>query len=103
MEDQVSVRTLYRGTLTNALATLFTSRSNSTVRIRDIAVCNTDSVSRNVTLKLGGKFFYSALPVAAGSTVAWSGVQVIANAELIEGLASATSVVDVHISGSEAG
>lgn len=98
-----SARTVYRGTLTNSLATLFTSRSNGTVKVLDIVVCNNDSVSRNVTLKLGGKFFYGALPVAAGNSVAWTGVQCVENGGLIEGFASAAAVVDVHITGTEVG
>jgi hypothetical protein len=93
------VRKLYRGTLTNALATLYTSPTNGHANVTLIDICNTDASTVNVTIKLGGKFLFDAQPVAASDTVTLETERALHGGELLEGFASTTAVVDMHAYG----
>lgn len=94
-------RRLYRGALTGANATLYAVPSGRSAQVVDIQMCNTDAAARTVTLRLGGQSLFSAVSLAAGETLSWSGVQVLHDGELVEGSASAAGVVAVHITGAE--
>lgn len=96
-----TAKVLARGTLTDSNATLYTVPAATKAVITNIVFCNTDTSSRTVTLELDGVELAKDLAIAAKTTVTIDLRQVIDAADLIEGLASTTSVVTYHISGVE--
>jgi hypothetical protein len=96
-----TVKVLARGTLTDANATLYTVPAATKAVITSIVFCNTDTDGRTVTLELDGTELAKDLFIAAKTTVTIDIKQVLDAADLIEGLASVTSVVAYHISGVE--
>lgn len=96
-----TAKVLARGTLTDANATLYTVPSATKAVITNIVFCNTDSTSKTIDLELDGVYLAKGLTIAGATTVTIDLKQVIDAADLIEGLASVTSVVTYHISGVE--
>lgn len=92
-------RNLVRATLTNSLAAVYTSPSTRPTQVWSMTVCNTDSASRDLTVKFGGKFVFDALPIAASETLTREFLDVLNPGEAIEAFASATAVVDIHFAG----
>lgn len=89
-------------TLTTVLATVPTAKQWI---VLDMEVCNTDSVTRAVTISMPGsgasKRIFSAVSLEPGETMQWIGRIVLEAGETICGGADAASVVTVLISGVE--
>lgn len=97
---------LYQGQLTTTLTTLLaTTTTSKQWVVTDILICNTDTVSRDVTLSMPGSGvgnrIFDAFPVGTKVTHHWKGRIVLESTETITGGASAASVVTVTISGAE--
>lgn len=93
---------LCSGTLADSNATLYTAAATSGlyVIIKSLTLCNKTASAATVTLKLDGVEIYSALSIAANTTVIVTGLdQIIEAEELIEGSASAASAINYYISG----
>jgi hypothetical protein len=94
-------KVLGRGTLTDSSATLYTVPAATKAIITNIVFCNTDANSHTVTLELDGVDITKDLAIPAKTTITIDLRQVLDAADLIEGVASTTSVVTFHISGVE--
>jgi hypothetical protein len=95
---------LCSGTLTASNATLYTAPSSSGnyAIIKSIMLCNTSAVAVSVTLKFDGIAVISTHVIAAYDTLILTiSDQILEASELIEGLASTTSVITYYISGKE--
>jgi hypothetical protein len=96
-----TAKVLARGTLTDANATLYTVPTATKAIVTSIVLCNTDTSARTVDLELDGVMIADGLTIASSSTIVIDLRQVLDATNLIEGLASTTSVVTYHISGVE--
>lgn len=102
-----TVKQLSQTALTATLTTtLYTVPAATTTIIKEILLCNTDTVSRNVTIYAGNgtgvaQTILSAYPVGPGETKAIELSTVISAAYTIKGGASTTAVVSCAISGTE--
>jgi hypothetical protein len=97
----ITAKVLARGTLTDASATLYTVPAATKAVITNIVFCNTDSSGQTITLELDGVDLTKDLAIPAKTTITLDLRQVLDAADLIEGVASTTSVVTFHISGVE--
>ncbi len=105
----VTFKPLARGQLTATDATLYTTPASTTTRLTEIAITNTDTVERTVTIRIvpsGGASgvdddILSALPIASKQTIVLDLKTVLATGDFITGAASVTTVVNVRISGAE--
>lgn len=93
-------KVLYRGAAATSNTTLYTVPSATTTIVTNIIVTNTDSASATFTLTLDGTDLISGASILANSVATFDLKQVIETTELIEGLASATTI-NFHISGME--
>lgn len=99
--------TVYHGQLGVASATLYTVPASTKLIVSEINLCNTDAVARTITIRYipsGGvddatNNIYQAYSLAAGETVTIGHNTVLEAAYVIKGMASAASVVNIHISG----
>jgi hypothetical protein len=95
---------LYKGTLTDSNATLYTAPSstgNYTV-IKTLTVCNKSASDAVVTISIAGTYLLYQQPITAKKTLLLIDLDHVLQAEeLIEGLASADTTMDVYISGKE--
>lgn len=93
--------------LTSTLTTtLYTVPFATTTILKELTLCNTDTVPRLVTIYVGpgnvaGNTLLSALTVAAGETKIFTFSTVLVAADTIKGGASAASVVAITASGVE--
>jgi len=93
---------LYRGTLTNTKATLYTTPASTKTYIKAVSICNWTAALQKVDLWFGGKRILFLLPMPAYSSITIPFFdQILDAAELIEGNADANDKIDVHISGKE--
>lgn len=85
--------------------TLYTAPASTKAIVKEILLCNTDSVALTVTLYLNGSAagnaLLSALSLAAGETKIISLSTVLETGQTIKGGASASGVVACTISGVE--
>jgi hypothetical protein len=91
------------GTSTTTVATVAASRVEV---IKQIIVCNTDTVDRAVTLAIGSAAtvanrLFSALPIGANDVMVFDTALVLTAGETLQGLADAASVVNVTVVGWE--
>ena len=91
-----------------ANTTLYTTPASTKTIVKEILLCNTDSVARTVTIKAGASpatavsaTILSALSLAAGETKFISLSTVLETGHLITGSASTGAVVSCTISGVE--
>lgn len=89
------------GTTTTVIATV---PASTQYIVKQIVVCNTDTVDRVVTLSTGtaatvANRFVSALPVGANDTVVFDTALVLSATETIQGLADTASKVNVVVVG----
>jgi hypothetical protein len=86
--------------------TLYTVPASTKAIVKEVLLCNTDTVARTVTLYLGtgsatANTILSAQSLAAGETTILTLSTVLNPGEYIKGGASATSVVAITVSGVE--
>lgn len=91
------------GTTTTVLGTVPASRNWV---VKQIIVCNTDTVDRTLTLSIGtaataANRIISALPIGANDLMVFDTALVLTAAETFQGLADAASVVNVTLVGWE--
>lgn len=91
--------------LGTAAATLYTAPAATTTTVRAIHVANESGAAATFTLSVGtdgaGKRFFYQVSVAAADAFDWSGVLVLAAAEVLQGLASAATALTIVASGVE--
>jgi hypothetical protein len=85
------------GTTTTTIATVAASRVEV---IKQIIICNTDTVDRTVTLSIGSAAtaanrFMSQLPIGANDLMVFDTALVLTAGETLQGLSDAASVVNV--------
>lgn len=102
----VTVKQLYKGTLTTTLTTnLYTVPIGSTAIIKELKICNNDSSARTLTLSYGiaasELIMYDAITLQAGETKTLGTSTTLNSAEVIDGGASVNSQVTIIISGVE--
>lgn len=93
-------KVLYRGAASTSSATLYTTPSATTTIVTNIVVSNTASSDATFDLSLDGVQIFNDAAIAANSSAFFDLKQVLIATDLIEGLASATTV-NFHISGVE--
>ena len=93
-------KVLFRGAASTSSTTLYTTPSGTTTVVTNILVANTAASTATFDLSLDGVQIFNDASVPANSTVTFDLKQVLVATDLIEGLASATSV-NFHISGVE--
>lgn len=91
---------MYRGAAALTDTTLYTVPADTTAIVTDIVVTNTDSTSATFTIKFDTVEVLSGATLAANSTATFELKQVLDAADVVSGLASATTV-KFHISGVE--
>jgi len=91
---------LFRGAAATSNTTLYTVPSATTTIISSIVVTNTSSSNQTFNLTLDGVSLHSTSSILANQSIYIDLKQVLSAADLIEGLASATSV-NFHIAGVE--
>ena len=87
----------YLGTTTT---TLYTVPAGFQAVIKQIIICNTDTVDRTVTLAIGSAAtgsnrFMSALPIGANDLMVFDTALFLTTAETFQGLSDAASLVTV--------
>ena len=103
----VSIKALADGQLAVAKATLYTTPASTKAIVRSIVLVNSDAVTRtvNVYVQRDGTNSRRILPkdlsLTAGAAHFFDTITTLEAADLIEGDASAASVVDYTISGVE--
>lgn len=95
-----STKVLARAAAATSSATLYTVPSATTAIITNIVVTNTAGTAGTFTLSLNGVALFTTTAIAANTTAMFDLKQVLAAAQTITGLASATSI-NFHISGIE--
>lgn len=93
-------KVLFRGAATTSNATLYTTPSATTTVVTNILVANTAAAAATFDISLDGVQIFNDAAIAANSTASFDLKQVLVATDLIEGLASATTV-NFHISGVE--
>lgn len=93
-------KALFRGAASTSSATLYTTPSATTTIVTNIVVSNTASTAATFDLSLDGVQIFNDAAIAANSSAFFDLKQVLVATDLIEGLASATTV-NFHISGVE--
>ena len=91
------------GTTTTTIATVSASRVEV---IKQIIICNTDTVDRTVTISIGSAAtaanrIMSALPIGANDLMVFDTALVLTASETLQGLADAANVVNVTVVGWE--
>jgi hypothetical protein len=86
--------------------TICTAAAGYTEVIKQIIICNTDTVDRTVTLAIGtaataANRIMSALPIGANDIMVFDTALVLAATETLQGLADAANVVNVTAIGWE--
>ena len=102
----VAIKALADGQLSGSKATLYTTPASTKTIIKSITLVNTDASARtiNIYVKRTGtsrRISPKDLSLAAGAYTAYSEVITLEAADLVEGDASVTAVVDYTISGVE--
>jgi hypothetical protein len=95
-----SSKVLFRGAASTSSVTLYTTPSATTTVVTNILVSNTAATAATFDISLDGVQIANDVALAANSLVAIDLKQVLVATDLIEGLASATTV-NFHISGVE--
>jgi hypothetical protein len=93
-------KALFRGAASTSNTTLYTVPSATTTIVTNIVVSNTAASAATFDLSLDGVQIFNDAPIEANSSAFFDLKQVLVATDLIEGLASATSV-NFHISGVE--
>jgi hypothetical protein len=95
-----TAKALFRGAATTSNATLYTTPSATNTIVTNIVVSNTAATAATFDLSLDGVQIFNDAAIAANSSAFFDLKQVLVATDLIEGLASATTV-NFHISGVE--
>jgi hypothetical protein len=93
-------KALFRGAASTSNTTLYTVPSATTTIVTNIVVSNTAASAATFDMSLNGVQIFNDAPIEANSSAFFDLKQVLVATDLIEGLASATSV-NFHISGVE--
>jgi hypothetical protein len=93
-------KALFRGAASTSSTTLYTVPSATTTVVTNIVVSNTAASAATFDLSLDGVQVFNDAAIAANSSAFFDLKQVLVATDLIEGLASATTV-NFHISGVE--
>ena len=93
-------KALFRGAASTSNTTLYTVPSATTTIVTNIVVSNTAASAATIDLSLDGVQVFNDAAIAANSSAFFDLKQVLVATDLIEGLASATTV-NFHISGVE--
>ena len=93
-------KALFRGAASTSNTTLYTTPSATTTVVTNIVVSNTAASGATFDLSLDGVQMFNDAAIAANSSAFFDLKQVLVATDLIEGLASATTV-NFHISGVE--
>lgn len=93
-------KALFRGAASTSNTTLYTTPSATTTIVTNIVVSNTAATAATFDLSLDGVQMFNDAAIAANSSVFFDLKQALTATDLIEGLASATTV-KFHISGVE--
>lgn len=93
-------KALFRGAASTSSTTLYTTPSATTTIVTNIVVSNTAASAATFDMSLDGVQIFNDAAIAANSTATFDLKQVLVATDLIEGLASATTV-NFHISGVE--
>lgn len=84
--------------------TIVTAASGHTYVLKQIVICNTDTVDRTVTLAIGSAAtaanrLMSNLPIGANDTIVFDTAIVLAATETLQGLSDTASKVTVSVVG----
>lgn len=93
-------KVLFRGAASTSNTTLYTVPASTTTIVTNIVVSNTAGSAATFDLSLDGVQVFNDAAIAANTSAFFDLKQALAAADLIEGLASATTV-NFHISGVE--
>ena len=81
------------------LTTLATVPASTQWMIKDIEVCNTDSVAVTITLNLNGIPIFSSMSIPPNQTVHWTGLRVLAATQTIAASCSVANELYISIDG----
>lgn len=97
-----SVLRLAQATLGTASSTLYTATAST--QMLDMHAANINSVEAGVTVWIGsagndGESFWRTVTIPPSDFMHWSGIQYIASAGMIKGLATVASTINITITG----
>lgn len=91
--------------LTGSAVTVYTVPASTTTTLRNIHACNETGAAATLTMSIGtdgaGKRLFMGFPVAANDVLDWSGVIVLAAAEVIQAFSGTASALTLVVSGVE--
>ena len=90
--------------LGTSTTTLCTVTAGHTFIVKQIIICNTDTVDRTVTLAIGSAAttanrIMSTLPIGANDVMVWDTALVLLTTETLQGLSDTASKVNVTVVG----
>jgi hypothetical protein len=102
--DRAEARLCAPTQLGTSTTTLFTVTSAHTFVVKQIIICNTDTVDRTVTLAIGNAAvtsnrIMSSLPIGANDVMVWDTALVLLTGETLQGLSDTASKVTVTVVG----
>jgi len=102
--DRAEARLCAPTQLGTSTTTLFTVTSAHTFVVKQIIICNTDTVDRTVTLAIGNAAvtsnrIMSSLPIGANDVMVWDTALVLLTTETLQGLSDTASKVNVTVVG----
>ncbi len=102
--DRAEARLCAPTQLDTSTTTLFTVTSAHTFVVKQIIICNTDTVDRTVTLAIGNAAvtsnrIMSSLPIGANDVMVWDTALVLLTTETLQGLSDTASKVNVTVVG----
>ena len=102
--DRAEARLCAPTQLGTSTTTLFTVTSAHTFVVKQIIICNTDTVDRTVTLAIGSAAtaanrIMSALPIGANDIMVFDTALVLLTGETLQGLSDTASKVNCTVTG----
>lgn len=96
-----TLKTLYKGTLGTASATLYTVPLVTKGIVKEIILCNKTATDATATITFDGASIVGAKTIAAKDTLVIELHSVLEAEKIIAGLAGTVTAIDVFISGIE--
>jgi hypothetical protein len=96
-----TLKKLFNGTLTDSSGTKYTVPALTTTIVKEITLCNYSGAAVTVTVTFDGTKVVGGQSIPAGNTIVIELHSILEAGDIIAGLASANSSVDMMVSGIE--
>ena len=96
-----NLKNLYKGTLANSSATLYTVPALTKTILKEIVLCNKTALDATVTVTLDGINIVCGKTIAKNDTYVIEFHSIVEAGKIIAALAGTASAIDIYISGIE--